>query len=316
MLLETLFTSGVASPIPAQVFNTTAYTGTGAALTLTDGINRTHGALDIFKSRSAATDWAAYDTARGVQKDMSFSNVSSIETTETQGVTAVSATGVTIGSLAKINTTAATYLKTTFRASRRFFDVVSYTGNGVAGRTIPHNLGITPGMFVVKSRGSAPTDWFVYHRSLGATQLMKLSTTAATVTDIALTNNTAPTASVFTVHSNANVNGSGGTYVAYLFAHDAPGLIQCGTFTANASGAGTATLGWRPQFILLKASSTTGDWLMYDTTRGIVAGADAQLRPNSSGVETSIDIPDLTLTGFTVSGLTASATYVYLAVRE
>ena len=56
---------------------------------------------------------------------------------------------------------------------------------------------------------------------------------------------TAPTSTDFTGGSNVDVNASGGTYVAYLFAHnDGDGefgpdgdadIIKCGSYTGNGS---------------------------------------------------------------------------------
>ena len=62
-------------------------TGTGSSQTVTTGIKENTGALVISKSRSAATDWAWYDTFRGATKDL-VSNSTAAETTQSQGLTA------------------------------------------------------------------------------------------------------------------------------------------------------------------------------------------------------------------------------------
>jgi hypothetical protein len=43
-----------------------------------------------------------------------------------------------------------TYVSWTFKKQPRFFDMVKYTGNGVAGREIAHDLGCDVGMIIVK----------------------------------------------------------------------------------------------------------------------------------------------------------------------
>jgi hypothetical protein len=45
-------------------------------------------------------------------------------------------------------------------------------------------------------------------------------------------NSTSPTASVFTVGTNNEVNGSANTYIAYLFA-TAPGVSKVGSYTGT-----------------------------------------------------------------------------------
>ncbi|BCV06421.1 MAG: hypothetical protein CM15mV133_130 [uncultured marine virus] len=71
----------------------------------------------------------------------------------------------------------------------------------------------------MKYAGST-TRWAVYHRSLGTGKFLNLDDTAATVTQ----NDhwqTAPNATQFTVETNGeNVNNSGDSYVAHLFAHN------------------------------------------------------------------------------------------------
>jgi hypothetical protein len=71
-------------------------------------------------------------------------------------------------------------------------------------------------MIIVKNRSSA-TDWEVYHKSLGATQDIRLNSTGAVFTSI-LWNNTEPTDNVFSVYTGQSVNNSGSTYIAYCFA--------------------------------------------------------------------------------------------------
>jgi hypothetical protein len=137
------------------------------------------------------------------------------------------------------------------------------------------------------------------------------------------------TSTTFAVGTNANVNANGGTYVAYLFAHDAGGfgltgtdnVISCGSFTTDGSGNATVNLGYEPQWLLFKSSSGASDWLILDTMRDwSLANTDDPLAPNSSAGESAFlyVYSNPTATGFSAggSGLSASTTYIYIAIRR
>ena len=55
------------------------------------------------------------------------------------------------------------YASWTFRKREKFFDIVTYTGDGTSGRQISHNLNATVGMILIK-RTDAAGGWRVYHR--------------------------------------------------------------------------------------------------------------------------------------------------------
>jgi hypothetical protein len=160
---------------------------------------------------------------------------------------------------------------------------------------------------------------------------MVLNTTAAAATGATYWNSTTPTSSVFSLGTSTDVNASGGTYVAYLFAHDAGGfgatgsdnVITCGTFTTNASGVATVTLGYEPQWILTKRTDAVSPWLMRDNMRGWTApsGAAKNLRANVSDAEDTTNPSGLypTATGFSVDSAWVGATsapFIYIAIRR
>ena len=220
-----------------------------------------------------------------------------------------------------INTSAINYASWTFREQPNFFDIVTYTGTG-ANRNIAHNLGSVPGMIIVK-RTDTTGAWQVYHRSNANTQYQVLNTTAAVATGTTRWNSTTPTATEFTVGTDATVNASGGTYVAYLYAHDtsSTGLIQCGTFTNNGSAVASVTLGWEPQWVMVKRTDGVANWIINDNMRGMSQTSFAELFPNTSGAEVSGAGQEIVpnATGFTTSGaanLEANATYIFVAIRR
>jgi len=281
------------------------------------------GGLVWMKARNTAGFiHALFDTTRGVQKTL-CSNTTDAQATETGGLTAFSPNGFSLGSWSPVNSsTAYNYCSWTFAEQAKFFDVVTYTGTGTT-MTVPHNLGSVPGMMIVKGTDAASA-WDVYHRSLGNTQILRLSTDAAASTQPQW-NDTSPTSTVFTVKGGETTNVSGRTYVAYLFAHDAGGfgtsgtdnVISCGSFTNNGSGAATISLGYEPQYVLIKNTQAAENWTLADNMRGMPNGsADAILEPNTSSAEASYDYITPTATGFNIQGLNASQTYIYMAIRR
>ena len=315
-----------------DVFSTYLYTGTGATQTITNGIDLSgKGGLTWIKGRSGATDHALYDTVRGATFDL-VSNSTAAQTTQSTGLTAFSSTGFSIGALAKLNTSAATYCSWTFREQAKFFDIVTYTGNG-ANRTIAHNLGSVPGTIIIK-RTDTTAAWAVYHRSLANTEYLVLNTTAAKATGATYWNSTTPTSAVFSLGTATDVNASGGsaTYVAYLFAHDAGGfgaagtdnVISCGSYTPADGEAVTVNLGYEPQWVLIKRANSADNWYLMDIMRGmgVRISSVSPLNPNLSAAEgqNSFDSPNPTATGFisggTLSVGTVANSFIYIAIRR
>jgi hypothetical protein len=115
-------------------------------------------------------------------------------------------------------------------------------------------------------------------------------------------------------------NTSGVSYVAYVFAHDtsSTGIIQCGIYTGSGS-TDTVTLGWEPQYVLMKNTNGNGQWSVEDIQRGMSFAGQEQLQPNSSNAaaaQPSYIIP--TATGFTVAPnyYGTGAPVIYMAIRR
>ena len=146
------------------------------------------------KSRSAATNNFLFDTARGAAKEIN-SNTTDAEATLAYSVEFLN-NGFTVGNATGIGVNAATYTSWTFRKQAKFFDVVTYTGDGTAGRTISHNLGSVPGCIIIKRTNSA-ANWAVYHRGLtsGANWSLLLNSTVAEFNTDNYWNSTAPNVS-------------------------------------------------------------------------------------------------------------------------
>ena len=307
-----------------DVFSAYTYTGNGSTQTITNGIDLAgKGGLVWMKGRSGATSHALYDTARGATLDL-VSNSTAAQTTQTTGLTSFGATGFSIGALAKVNTNASTYVSWTFRKQPKFFDIVAYTGNGV-NSTIFHSLKAVPGCIIVKRTDTA-SNWPIYHRGLtSAEYVVYLNSNGIETSQAAVWNSTPPTGSLFSVGTSADTNALGGTYVAYLFAHDAGGFgstgsenaISCGVVSA---GSTIAALGWEPQFVMDKSVSIAFDWLSYDSARGLVAPNETikGLYPNDIASENSFANAacSITASGMSIEDLGAGTNRIYIAIRR
>ena len=84
-----------------------------------------------------------------------------------------------------------------WKRAPKYFDVVAYTGNGTAGRTVSHNLGVAPEMMWVKQRPYS-SSWTVYHKDIGAANKLILNDASGTASATSAWNSTAPTSSVLT----------------------------------------------------------------------------------------------------------------------
>jgi hypothetical protein len=329
------FGGGVAA-VPNYIeecFSTTLYTGNGSTQTITNGIDLAgKGGLVWAKKRSQLDNHVLLDTSRGLFSRI-FSNTTGAAVTSTKQLDSFNADGFTIASTgAAINESGETYASWTFREQPKFFDVVTYSGNSVAGRVINHNLGSAPGVIIVKVT-DAVDSWLFWHRSIANNGYARLNSTAAAVTTNTQfkfgngTTTVVPDATSFTVGDDGDINSSGKTYVAYLFAHNAGGfgltgtdnVISCGSFTPDALGNATVNLGYEPQWILYKGASGAGgtdSWVILDTMRGWdLTASDRRLFPNSSGAENTSSAGFPTATGFQVENLSASP-YIYIAIRR
>ena len=217
------------------------------------------------------------------------------------------------------NKTSSTYVNYQFKRAPSFMDVVCYTGTG-SNTTQAHNLGVVPELIIVKRRDTTDA-WDSYSSALANTEYVVLNTTAAKATGATRWNSTTPTSSVFSVGTSTTTNASAGTYVAHLFATCA-GVSKVGSYTGTATTLQIDcgfTAGAR--FVLIKRTDSTGDWYVWDSARGIIAGNDPYLRLNSSVAEvTNTDYVDTYSAGFEISSTAPAAinasggSFIFLAI--
>jgi hypothetical protein len=315
----------------------TTYTGTGASLSVTNAAGFRPDFVWV-KGRSGATAHALYDFVRGTTKDL-VSNSTAAETTQAQGLTAFNSNGFTVGTLAKMNTNAATYVgwqwvgsnssvsntsgtitSTVDANTTAGFSIVTYTGIGTAG-TVGHGLGVAPKFVIVKPRSSA-NSWVVWTTALTGSQYLLLQQTDAVGTSSTTWNATVPTSTVFSVGLNdSSTNANGVTHVAYCWSEIA-GFSKFGSYTGNGSADGPFVYtGFTPKFILIRNRSAANNWNIFDSTRDPFNVVDLSLQPNLSTAEfTEADL-DILSNGFklrvTNAGLNGNTnTLIYMAFAE
>jgi hypothetical protein len=335
-----------------QTFSTYLYTSTGGDITITNNIDlSTKGGLVWIKSRSNAFSHYLTDTVRGAGRVLYSDFVNGQSAPGGGGASSFSTTGYVDGNQ---NAAGITQVSWTFREQAKFFDIVTYTGTG-ASQTVSHSLNGTVGALIIK-KTSGTSNWATFTRTSGAagSTLYAYFNSAAGLNLTAAANATgvaAEAAGIITTTSfnpndlsgsgasgNVNnINDSGATYVAYLFAHDAGGfgltgtdnVISCGSYTTNGSGLATVDLGYEPQWVMIKKvnagdEANSGFWWMQDNMRGypVRAGNSQYLQANTSDAETFVSGGGLTFptaTGFVFnqnySGFN-SATFIYIAIRR
>jgi hypothetical protein len=308
-------------------FDATTYTGNGGTQSV---VNSGGFQPDLVwgKSRSAATENAVYDAVRGSGLYLITNTTGAEANAGSLGLSSFNSNGFSLGSGTGLNANGATYVGWQWKESASAgFDIVTYTGTAVNGQTFAHSLGVAPSMIIIKGRsaGTAGGPWYVYHKSTGATNLLRLNTTAAAASDNVF-NYTAPTASVFTLGAPAGYsNASGETYVAYLFAEVA-GFSKFGSYTGNGSADGPFVyLGFKPRFVMVKRTDAAGEpWAILDTARDTINASGLQLKANASDAEDDFraSFPiDFTSNGFKIrnTGTRTNAsggTYIFAAFAE
>jgi hypothetical protein len=325
---------------PSDYFNTKLYTGNGYPTSNSNNITGVGFQPDLvwLKVRSNADNHCWFDSVRGVQKRLA-SNLTAVESNRATALTSFDSDGFTLGTNSESNTENYTYASWNWLASNTTtsntdgsitstvsanttsgFSIVSYTGTGSPG-TVGHGLGTTPSMIIVKDRTTAGEYWHVYHKSLGATKSIYLNVTDAAVTTNGSWNNTEPTSTVFSI--GTVIDTSSANLIAYCFA-EKQGFSKFGSYNGNGNADGTFIYtGFKPSFIMIKSSSLSSDWNIWDNKRPDYNVVNRSLEPHQSDAETvsaGRDI-DILSNGFKARGTSSSmnssgASYIYMAFAE
>ena len=318
-----------------DLFSTYAYEGTsGTSLAINNGLDLAgEGGLVWTKQRNGTASHVLFST----DSDGNYSGLLNSNGTGSAG-TGYQPTYFTFNNngYTTTNTVGDTkvngndYVSWSLRQAPGFLDIVTYNGNSQTSQTLNHNLGSTPKMMIIKSTSNSGY-WFVYHASLGATDFLQLQSTVYAQAYTGAFNDTAPTDTQFTVGSDSEINYSGRSYVAYLFGDDAifgeggdEQICKIGNFTT--SGESFVDFGFEPQWLLVKATTGTAGWYIWDSMRGWQVGDidggygsynDPSIFANTNAGEVgyTVDVGYPTATGFQNVNFGA-APYVYIAIRK
>ena len=319
-----------AIPLPSAHFNTVLYTGNGGTNAIT-GVGFQPDWVWA-KVRDEAYSHGLFDAVRGVTKKLS-SNLTNAEVTDS-GLTAFGSDGFTMGSDAGMNGSSKTYVAWNWKANgagsndtsgdidatvsanqTAGFSIVTWTSNGSNNGTVPHGLGVTPEVVLYKVR-SGTSHWnFLTTVIDGSNDYLQLNTTAAKGDVSSAYGNF--TSSFFTNLGFAN----SATMVAYAFASK-PSFSKIGSYTGNGNASGPfINTGFRPAWVMIKRTDSTGNWLMYDNKRPEYNAAYYLLANDTFGGNGS-DVPiDILSNGFKIKNSTTASNanngvYLYLAFAE
>ena len=195
--------------------------------------------------------------------------------------------------------------------------IIAYTGNGTGGASMSHGLPSAPKIMFHRSRGQG-RNWYTITTALdGSPDYWYLNNTQAPSNSAV----TAPTSDLMYFTSSAESNNNGENYIVYAFC-DIPGFLKMGTYQGNASNDGPYVhLGFRPAWIMIRKSSGTEDWVIYDNKRDVdnIVGFRIYADIANAAASNASDL-DFLSDGFKhrkSSGLTnGSSTYFYMAFAE
>ena len=338
-----------------EYFNTVLWTGTGSGTTRAiTGVGfqpdwvwakvrsaaYSHGLYDVIRGGGANSELQSNSTAaEGGGNNDEYGYLSSFDS---DGFTSTAGTQGAANNL-YFNQSGATYVAWNWKANGSGvsntdgtitstvsantdsgFSIVTYTGTGSAA-TIGHGLGAVPRMIIVKNRDQADA-WQVYHAANTAnpeTDYLVLNTTAATADAADRWNDTLPTSTVFSIGNGVEVNTNTEKYVAYCFA-DIPSFSAMGSYLGNGSADGSFIYtGFRPAFLMVKRTDSTGGWYTYDDVRSTYNLNATILQPNLSDAEWTgtNNSYDFLSNGFKNRGTggdnnASGGTYIYMAFAE
>jgi hypothetical protein len=339
--------------LPTEYFNTKLYTGDGTTANsvtgvgfqpdlvwikgrtgnrepiIQDSVRGTFRYLNIAGTSAENTN-SNYDWFKSFNSDgftVAFTSSDSTTTGEWNNSGSTYASWNWLGANTTASNTSGSITSTVSANTTSGFSIVSYTGTG-ATATVGHGLGVTPKMLIVKKRDSAGTDWTVWGSILGGTvgsEKITLNGTGAKSTGLNSSwfNNTAPTSTLFTIGTQSDVNGSGGTYIGYCFS-EIKGYSKFGSYTGNGSTDGTFVYtGFKPAFVIIKQTSSAGEgWEIADNKRSTNNVITTFLRNSVGDESTNTDRQfDFVSNGIKMRGTHGStnasgSTYIYMCFAE
>ena len=183
------------------------------------------------------------------------------------------------------------------------FSIVKYTAAN-STQTAGHGLSSTPELVITKRTSSPAYDWIVY------TNVIDTS-----VDYLILNSNVGKQDTTKTLNSTVFTTPSTGDFIAYCF-HSVDGYQKVGSYTGNGGAKSITGLGFTPRFVLFKCSTTTGAWIILDSTRGssVYLLADDSAAEASTWFNFTFDSDGWSVNTNNNNVNGSSQTYIYLAI--
>lgn len=318
-------------------FQTTLYTGTGSTLEVNQTGNSTFQPDFVWiKKRSGTDRHELEDAVRGASLRLSSDRT---DAEDTGGLTSFDADGFTVdglyGSSGESGFTYAAWqwlaangtasnsdgsiTSTVSVNTTAGFSIVTYTGDGNNNATVGHGLGVTPKTVVLFPRSNADNRQ-VSNWETGVTPFTEdLKLNAAETANSSSNRVKGGSSTTFTLGTDPNVNGSGNTYVAYVW-NEVAGFSKFATYTSNGSTDGPFVYcGFRPAVVFIRCTENGEYWHLYDSTRNTYNATNLFLYPTTADAEgTSGRDIDILSNGFklrgTDGGINSAANRKYIAM--
>ena len=314
--------------------------------------------LVVIKNReTAGYEFTWFDSIRGALQRLRSDSTSGTlaEDTKLGSLTSFDANGFSLGNYAGTNQSAKGHVAWCWKAAGAAvsgsgtngianvlisantaagFSIVEYDGAGV-NATVEHGLDSAPELIFVK-RTDTSGNWITYVESLGVNKYLYLNSTAGEASFAATWGTAVDSTSFGLTGAFSDHNNASGTYNDYCF-HSVDGYQKIGSYTGNGNASfGTSavaqsiTTGFRPRFVLIKITSASDHWIVFDSVRKNTSTTYSQyqtLNPNLTTAEGNASagggywhMVDFTDTGFDLGQdpsllvNKSGATYIYWAI--
>ena len=323
-------------PKGSLYMNTVLYSGTGSEHTIS-GVSFQPD-WTWLKSRTNGQPHMVSDAVRGGSKQL-YPNDSGAETSYSQYLKSFNSDGFVLGTDGGINASGQTYASWNWKANgagsantngsinstvsvntTAGFSIVSYTGTG-SNATIGHGLGAAPAMVITK-RLSAVDDWIVWQKGLAnPASYLYLNGSDGEMGSVPAYQNITPTSTLLYPGTDGRTNANGDTYISYCFA-EKQGYSKFGNYVGNGSTDGTFIYtGFSTAFIMVKSTSSSGQWFMFDNKREGYNPENDRLIADVGDAEADPGETDFLSNGFKMRFTSGNAngsgvSYIYMAFAE
>ena len=332
-----------------DVFSNNLYIGSNTSNTITNGLDLAGEGGLVWTKRQNSYSYQSdfhhwFDTVRGASKIL-YSNETAVEATDSSVLSSFNSDGFTLGSSSRANQTSEQYASWAFRQHPKFFQIKTFsTTYNTDPSYLTHDLECDLGVAIFKSRDNASqaNNWIVWHKDSPSNSYFRLNTTSGSIQDNANPIGYDSGTKTFTfnypmtVAADRMIAGNQETtnWVGYFFAHNNNNgefgksgdqdIIKCGKYTGNGSALGPViTLGFEPQWLLIKRVNSTDNWALFDSLRGMslkgVLG-DNVLNPNTNAPSANDqEWVEPLGDGFQLKSTNSNASgndYIYIAIRN